>query len=84
MAYATAGLKLIAKGIGSGPKVFNYSSADARATVEAANYFTDGLDRGMKAGDTVIVVVTGTFLTTIHSVTESSADGATINAAVLA
>lgn len=85
MAYSASNPpKLLVPRIGDGHGLWIYVSADARATVEGANYFSNGLDLGMKVNDAVIVVVSSSGATTIHAVTESSADGATINAAVLA
>lgn len=84
MAYSTSNppAKLIDK-IGGGGALWYYASADAAATVAAANYFTNGLALGMKAGDVVHVVETdNSFLLTIHSVTEVSTDGATVSAAI--
>ena len=84
MAYTTASLKLITPGMGTnGIQEFNYRTSDARATVEGAGYFSDGIAKGMRLGDQVTVVVTPGYLTTIHSVSVVSATAATINAAVL-
>jgi len=42
-------------GVGAGvPSIWIYDDADAAATVRGADYFTDALDLGMKAGDIVI------------------------------
>lgn len=84
MAYAASGLNLLIPRITGGPAVFHYSSADAHGTVEGAGYFSDGGDRGMKVGDTVIVVDNDAVATTIHTVTTVTAGAATINAATLA
>lgn len=83
MAYDASKLKLITPGMGSGPAVWNYTSADARATVEGAGYFTETNKSGLKLGDTVFVVYTTGYVTTIHSVSAVSSNAATINAAVL-
>lgn len=37
-------------------RIYTYLSADAAATVSADDYFTDGLDLGMKQGDLVNVI----------------------------
>jgi hypothetical protein len=39
------------------PRTWTYQSADAVATVRAANYFSDAKQRGMKVNDLVFVVV---------------------------
>lgn len=84
MAYTTASLKMTVSGLGTGGVgEWNYRTADARATVEGAAYFSDAVARGMKLGDQVVVVVTPGYLTTIHSVSVLSATAATVNAAVL-
>lgn len=83
MSYANTGLKLVQTGVSGGPNLWNYTSADARTSVEGAGYFSDGTDFGMKLGDTVIVVYTTGYVTTIHSVSAVSGTACTINAAVL-
>lgn len=86
MAYATAGLKLIVPGMGSGPAIWYYTSTDAHGTVEGSLYFSDSAARGMKVGDLVFVVDsdTGPGNVTAHSVTVAGSTGATINPALLA
>ena len=86
MAYSTANPPiLLVPGFGTnGRNVWNYTSADTRATVEGAAYFSNGISLGMKLGDTVIVVNSAGYLTTIHSVSAVTATAATVNAAVLA
>lgn len=85
MAYSTANPpKCLVSGIGGGPQIWNYTSGDARTTVEGANYFSNAKQLGMRLGDTVVVVYTTGYVTTIHSVSATSGNAATINAAVLA
>lgn len=85
MSYSTSNPpKCVVASIGGGPQVWNYTSADARTTVEGASYFSNAKQIGMRLGDTVIVVYTTGYVTTIHSVASVSGDAATINAAVLA
>lgn len=85
MAFTASGLKCVAPGVGGGPAIWNYTSGDARTTVEGTDYFASGTNYGMKLGDTVFVVYTTGYVTTIHSVSAVDSDGnATINAAVLA
>ena len=74
-----------------GGAVWLYKSADVHGDVDAAEYFSDGGDRGMKVGDVVIVVTTPSGATTIHSVTAVEPGGfhisnrfATVSPAVLA
>lgn len=85
MSYSTTiPPKCVLPGVGGGPALWVYTSADARTTVEGAGYFTNATDLGLKLGDIVIVVYTTGYATTIHAVSAVSAGAATINAAVLA
>lgn len=78
MAYATTNPPhvLVPSLGGKGPAVWGYESADARATVNGADYFTDGDALGMKVGDVVLVYDTGTPLTSVHFVAAVTAGGA--------
>ena len=84
MAYTTANLNQVAQGPGDSPSVWIYLSPDARATVEGSLFFTNGVAKGMKLGDVVIVIYTTGYLATIHSVSVVGTTACTINAAVLA
>lgn len=84
MSYATTGLKCLNTPIGGGPNQWYYASADAHTDVDASGYFSDGVTRGMKVGDTVLVVNTSGYTITQHAVASVSGDAATISAAVLA
>jgi hypothetical protein len=84
MVYASAGHRVLKTGTNGGPSLHYYSSADAHATVEGAGYFSDGVKRGMKLRDIVIVVNTGGDECTIHEVKTVSGNACTINAATLA
>jgi hypothetical protein len=55
MAYSatTPPALLVARVGGAAPALWSYRSVDPIATVRGANYVTDGLDLGMKAGDIV-------------------------------
>lgn len=59
-----------------GGKLWLYKSADVIATVEGANYFSNGQALGMQAGDLVYILDTTTphaYLETVASVTASGA-----------
>jgi hypothetical protein len=85
MSYATSGLRLVSAGVGSGPSMWVYTSADAHTAVDETDYFSDGKARGMKASDVVIVVDTSADTTTLHHVLAIDADGnASISSATLA
>lgn len=68
--YSTDGLKP------SGVNMWLYTSTDVSTAVDAAGYFTNGFELGMRAGDLIIVQerVSGgsTFLTTMHAVADAS------------
>lgn len=72
MAYSTSNPpKLLVQGVaGEGPSIWTYSSTDAAATVDAANYITDGGSLGMKVGDLVYVMDTDASppIVTLHQV----------------
>ena len=59
MAYsASSPPALISQGIGGGSQLWVYRSTDAGTDVDAAGYFTNGVDLGMVAGGGMIVVDT--------------------------
>ena len=56
MAYTTATFNIVVPGIGASPTIWTYTNAaDAIGTVVADGYFSDGADKGLKAGDWVLV-----------------------------
>lgn len=76
MSYAATGLRcLVPRMGGAGTALWVYTSTDAHGAVDAADYFSDALDRGLKAEDIVFVIDTATPTITIHTVTEIDADG---------
>lgn len=81
MAYDTANPPiLLMQGLtGGAGKMWLYRSEDgAAATVDAANYFTNGGSLGMSVGDIVIVIDTNAspVITTLHQVS-ATGDGTT-------
>ena len=83
MAYATTNPPAqLVQGIGSAPSLWVYKSTDAHTDVDAAGYFTNAANLGMKAHDVMIVVDTDSTTCTIHGVNVT--DVTTINAATLA
>ncbi len=81
MAYAPGSLNQLVPRMGEGitagslaPALWAYESADTPATVIAAGYIDDGNDKGMRVGDVVLVVDTGTSATS-HTVTVVAANG---------
>lgn len=85
MAYETSNPPrcIVAGGI-SGPAQWLYQDGDAHTDVDAAGYFTNGGDLGMKVGDLVFVQNTSGYTTTLHAVSAVSSGAATVSAAVLA
>lgn len=73
MAYATTnppGLWLHT--VSGGPRVWYYSSADAKATVDASGYFTNGYAMGMRDGDLCFVYDTANKIWSTHTVINTS------------
>ncbi len=68
----------------TGPAIWLYRDGDAHTDVDAADYFSDGLQLGMKVGDILFVQNDSTYVITIHSVLSFSGNAATITQAVLA
>jgi hypothetical protein len=86
MAYASSNppfvILSVPKPTGGTFNIWAYVSADAKATVSGANYFTDALERGMNVGDLVFVSDTATPLISSHGVEEVSSNGATLSTGV--
>lgn len=77
MTYATSNPpSLIGQSVGGGMRFWEYSDGDAIATVDAADYFSNGLELGMQLGD--IVYVKGNDLTSITQVTTLSGSAVTV------
>jgi len=82
MAYATSNPPiLISQGIGGVGKMFFYASTDAQADVDAAGYFTDGYDRGMRAQDHIIAVDTDAspIASSLHMVNAATSTSVDLN-----
>ena len=82
MAYQGSNLILIAGSIEGSVNFFSYVTSDSFSAVLAANYFSDGIERGMQIGDLVFVIASGIgyvcYVSGIHALS------ATIEAAALA
>lgn len=80
MAYSTSSPpRLILGSIGAtGIQLWDYRSTDAAATVDAANYITNGGSLGMRVGDLVYVTDTDAspVIVTVHQVS-ATGDGTT-------
>lgn len=88
MSYATTNPpKLLLPRLGTdGVALWAYVSTDVHTDVDAADYFSDGYDLGMKVSDVVFVIKTSaTIGATLHSVQTVTTNGAaTISPAILA
>lgn len=87
MAYVTSNppQRVSTGSIGGGPSLWIYLDADPHTDVDAANYFSNGDDLGLKVGDAMIVNDSNTPTSTIHYVSTVTAGGAaSITAATLA
>lgn len=61
MAYVPDNLAMVVDTVGGGltPRLFVYQTvSDSDATIVGAGYFSDGVTKGMRAGDLVDVVAT--------------------------
>lgn len=78
MAYATTNPpRCLVPAVGANEaSLWMYVSADDKATVIGAGYFTDGDDLGFKVGDVVIIADTGTPLSSTAIVDAVAAGGA--------
>lgn len=85
MAYVTTNPPtLLTKRIGDSGGLWIHKSVDSGSQINAAGYFTNGDDLGMKVGDVLFNIDTdNTYAMTQHSVTVVTAGGAaTVSAAV--
>lgn len=79
MAYATSNPpRLVGSDLTGTFQIWVYRSTDAAATVDGANYITNGGSLGMKVGDIVYVTDTDASppITTVHQVS-ATGDGTT-------
>jgi hypothetical protein len=80
MAYSTSSPpRLVVQALGGeGPSIWTYSSTDPAATVDAANYITNGGSLGLAIGDLVYVIDTDAAppIVTLHQVS-ATGDGTT-------
>ena len=76
MAYTTASLNCMIPRIGDGPAVWMYTTTDTTSgTVDVDGYFSDGVAKGLRAGDVMIDVgaTGGTVTTRMHYVESTTA-----------
>jgi hypothetical protein len=83
MAYGANNLAMAINPIGGRlPRVFIYlnADADADATIVGAGYFSDGVLKGMRVGDLVDAIDTGTAKYKRYQVASVSGNAATVAA----
>lgn len=83
MAYVPDNLAMVINPVGGAlPRVFLYhnAAADADATIVGASWFSDGVTRGMRKGDLVDAIDTGTAKYKRYQVASVSGAAATVAA----
>jgi hypothetical protein len=83
MAYVSDNLALVTNPVsGALPRVFIYynSAPDADATIVGSGYFSDGVTQGMRVGDLVDAINTGTAKYKRYQVASVSGAAATVAA----
>ncbi|RWK39247.1 hypothetical protein [Mesorhizobium sp.] len=83
MAYVADNLAMVINPTGGAlPRVFLYLNAtpDADATIVGASYFSDGVTKGMRVGDLVDAINTGTAKYKRYQVASVSGAAATVAA----
>lgn len=85
MAYVPANLSKIAGGVG-GPALWYLTGTDIHTDADAADFISDGSNKGMKVGDILIYrKSSATIGATLHTVeTVTSGGAATLSPAILA
>jgi len=79
MAYQTKELNLVAQSVGDrGGSIWTYQNldGDTAATILAANFISDALDKGVEVNDVVIVCALDTGAAATYAVTTVAATGA--------
>jgi hypothetical protein len=83
MAYVPDNLAMVINPVGGAmPRVFMYfnSAADSDATIVGASWFSDGVTKGMRVGDLVDAINTGTAKYKRYQVASVSGAAATVAA----
>ncbi len=85
MAYVTAQWNLLSLGVAGAPSLWVGYGTDVHTDVDAANFVSDGVTKGMKTSDIVIYVKTdATIGATLHSVVAGTSPAVTLTPAILA
>lgn len=74
MAYSSASFTQIVASIQpAGPSLWIYNTADSNASVDGANYISNGYEKGLRANDLVLVFSTSDGSGKIHRVSSVQA-----------
>jgi len=85
MAYVTAQWNLLSLGVGGAPSMWIGYGTDVHTDVDAADFVSDGVSKGMRVNDVVIYVKTSaTIGATLHSVVAGTSPAVTLTPAILA
>jgi broad specificity polyphosphatase/5'/3'-nucleotidase SurE len=85
MAYVTAQWNVLQHGVAGAPSLWIGYGTDVHTDVDAADFVSDGVTKGMKTGDVVIYVKTSaTIGATLHSVVAGTSPAMTLTPAILA
>lgn len=85
MAYVTAQWNVLQYGVAGAPSLWIGYGTDVHTDVDAADFVSDGVTKGMKTGDVVIYVKTSaTIGATLHSVVAGTSPAMTLTPAILA
>lgn len=79
MAYTTATLNPLGTGfLENTQTVWLYTSSDSEATIKGAAYFSDGANKGVKAGDVLIAINASTPAAYVLQFSSATTVGATV------
>ena len=85
MAYVSAQWNVLQHGVAGAPSLWIGYGTDIHTDVDAADFVSDGVTKGMKTGDVVIYVKTSaTIGATLHSVVAGTSPAMTLTPAILA
>jgi hypothetical protein len=85
MAYVSAQFRCLMPGVGGGPALWVGFGTDVHTDVDAADFISDGVTKGMRVNDLLIYVKTSaTIGATLHSIVAGTSPAVTATPAILA